>query len=99
MTFKTPTTQALALWAILAGLVFSDIQDHHTRVAAIGFMAAQYERRARGEPLETIENGFRPLVRQAARQAAPWPLLIFVVGAGATVLAGRHYKQTSCRIE
>ena len=83
---------ALALWAVFAAFVFSVIFDFHTRVAAIDFMAAQYQRRISGAPLETIEHGFRPLVRHAARQAAPWPLLIFAIGAGATVLAERHSR-------
>ena len=83
---------ALALWAVFAALTFNVIFDFHTRVAAIDFMAAQYQRRITGAPLETIEHGFRPLVRQAARQAAPWPLLIFVFGAGATVAAERHSR-------
>ena len=83
---------ALALWAVLAALVFSVIFDLHTRVAAMDFMAAQYHRRISGASLETIEHGFRPLVRQAAWQAAPWPLLIFAIGTGATVLAERHSR-------
>jgi hypothetical protein len=83
---------ALALWAVLAALVFSVIFDFHTRVAAMDFMAAQYQRRITGAPLETIDHGFRPLVRRAARQAAPWPMLIFAIGAGATLLAGRHSR-------
>ena len=83
---------ALALWAVFAALVFSVIFDLHTRVAAMDFMAAQYHRRISGAPLETIERGFRPLVRQAALRAAPWPILIFAIGTGATVLAERHSR-------
>lgn len=83
---------ALAVWAVFAALSFSVIFDFHTRVAAADFLAAQYQRRARGLPLDTIERGVRPLVRQAARQAAPWPLLIFAIGAGATLAAERHSR-------
>jgi hypothetical protein len=86
---------ALALWAVFAALAFSVIFDFHTRVAAIDFMAAQYQRRITGAPLETIEHGFRPLVQQAARQAAPWPILIFAIGTGATLIAGRHSRWPS----
>lgn len=86
------TVLTLALWAVFAALVFSVIFDFHTRVAAMDFMAAQYQRRITGAPLETIEHGFRPLVRQAARRAAPWPLLIFAIGTGATLLAERHSR-------
>jgi hypothetical protein len=83
---------ALALWAVFATLVFSVIFDFHTRVAANDFMAAQYQRRITGVPLETIDHGFRPLVRRAARQAAPWPIVILVVAAGATLAAERHSR-------
>lgn len=83
---------ALILWAVLAALVFSVVFDFHTRVAAAGFMAAQHQRRVRGVPLDTIANGFRPLVRAAAWQAAPWPLLILVVATGATLVAERHSR-------
>ena len=83
---------ALGLWAVLASLVFSVVFDFHTRVAAHQFMAAQYQRRLQGTPLQTIENGFRPLVRAAAWHASPWPILILVVGTGATVVAERHSR-------
>jgi hypothetical protein len=83
---------ALALWAVFAALVFSVIFDFHTRIAAIDFMAAQYQRRLVGVPVETIEHGFRPLVRQAAWRAAPWPLLILAIGTGATLVAERHSR-------
>ena len=83
---------ALALWAVLAALVFSVIFDFHTRVAAVHFMAAQFQRRAQGVPVETIEQGFRPHVRQAARQSAIWPLLILALGTGATLAAERHSR-------
>lgn len=83
---------ALALWAVFAALVFSVIFDFHTRVAAIDFMAAQHQRRLAGQPVETIERGFRPLVRQAAWRAAPWPVLICAIGTGATLVAERHSR-------
>ena len=82
----------MALWAVFAALTFSVIFDFHTRVAAMDFMAAQYQRRITGAPLETLDHGFRPLVRHAARQAAPWPMLIFAIGTGATLVAERHSR-------
>jgi hypothetical protein len=83
---------ALTLWAAFAVLAFSVIFDFHTRVAAVHFMAAQFDRRVTGAPVETIEHGFRPLVRQAAWRAAPWPLLILALGTGATLAAERHSR-------
>ena len=85
-------TIAVALWTVFAALVFSVIFDFHTRVAAVHFMAAQYQRRVQGVAVETIEQGFRPLVRQAARQSAVWPLLILALGTGATLAAERHSR-------
>ena len=85
-------TTALTLWAVFAALVFSVIFDFHTRVAAVNFMAAQFQRRQQGAPLETIEHGFRPLVREAAQRAAIWPLLILALGTGATLAAERHSR-------
>ena len=86
------TAVALVLWTVLAVLVFSVVFDFHTRVAAKDFMAAQYQRRLQGVAVETLDNGFRPLVRAAAWKAAPWPLLILAIAAGATVVAERHSK-------
>ena len=83
---------ALALWAVVAALVFSVIFDFHTRVAAMQFMAGQYQRRVQGVPVETIEHGFRPLVRQAAQRSAIWPLVILALGTGAALAAERHSK-------
>ncbi len=86
----SPARVALALWAVLAVAVFSVSFDWQTRVAAWQFMGRQVERRAQGLPLDTIEHGFRPLVRSAARQSALWPLLILFGGTGAVLIAARR---------
>jgi hypothetical protein len=83
---------ALGLWAVFAALVFSVVFDVHTRAAAADFMAAQYHRRVQGAPLATIDGGFRPLMHAAAWRAAPWPIAILVVAAGATLAAERHSR-------
>jgi hypothetical protein len=82
----------LALWAVLAAIVFSVTFDFLTRTAAGEFMVAQAHRRIKGAPLDTIDNGFRPLVREAARRAAVLPALILVLGTGATLVAERHSR-------
>jgi hypothetical protein len=81
---------ALALWAVLAVAVFSVTFDWQTRVAAWQFMGRQVERRAQGLPVDTIENGFRPMVRSAARQSSVWLLLILTGGTGAVLIASRR---------
>ena len=83
---------AIALWAVFALVLFSVTFDVLTRVAAGKFMSAQYHRRVTGVPLETIDNGFRPLMHQAARDAAVWPLLLLALGTGATFAAERHSR-------
>lgn len=83
---------ALALWAVLAVAVFSVRFDWQTRLAARQFMAQQSARRSQGVPVETIEEGFRPMVRSAARQSAVWPALILTGGTGAILIAARRSK-------
>jgi hypothetical protein len=83
---------ALALWAVLAAAVFSVTFDWQTRLAARQFMAQQIARRSQGVPVATIEAGFRPMVRSAARQSAAWPLLILTGGTGAILIAARRSK-------
>ena len=81
---------AVALWAVLAVAVFSVTFDWQTRVAAWQFMGRQVERRAQGLPVDTIENGFRPMVRSAAKQSSVWLLLILTGGSGAVLIASRR---------
>lgn len=81
---------AVALWAVFAVAVFSVTFDWQTRVAAWQFMGRQVERRAQGLPVDTIENGFRPMVRSAARQSSVWLLVILTGGTGAVLLASRR---------
>lgn len=81
---------ALALWTILAMMVFSVTFDWQTRLAGWQFVADQIARRQLGQPLETIDNGFRPQVRAAALQSSRWLLLIAAGGAGAVLVAARR---------
>jgi hypothetical protein len=81
---------ALALWAVLALAVFSVTFDWQTCLAGWQFVHQQVDRRARGLPLETIENGFRPMVRAAALQSSVWLFVILAGGTGAVLLAARR---------
>jgi hypothetical protein len=85
---------ALALWAVLAIAVFSVTFDWQTRQAAWQFMGQQFERRAQGRQLATIEEGFRPMMQAAARQSATWLLLILAGGTGATLIAARRDRRS-----
>ncbi len=84
-----PVKVSLALWAVLAIAVFSIIFDAKTRDAGFDFVRSQVARRAQGAPPDTIDNGFRPHVRTAARESALWPLLILTGGVASTLVAHR----------
>ena len=87
---NAPAKFALALWAILALMVFCVTFDWQTRMAGFDFIRAQTQLRAQGAPLATIENGFRPMVRDAAVRSSLWPAAILAVGGGAVLLAARR---------
>lgn len=80
----------MALWAILALAVFADVFDWKTRQAGFAFVHAQVARRQQGLPLDTIDNGFRPLVRVAAIDAAAWAVPILFAGIGGTLVVSRR---------
>ena len=80
---------SLALWAVLALAVFSIIFDAKTRAAGFAFVTSQTARRAQGAPLDTIDHGFRPRLRAAALESAPWGVLILTGGVAATLVARR----------
>ena len=74
---------ALGLWLLFAIVVFNVRFDWNTRIAGYRFAAAQIDRRAQGLPLQTINDGFRPMVRQSALDASIW--LVAIAGAGAVL--------------
>ena len=86
----TPVKLSLALWLVLALAVFSVVFDAKTRAAGFDFVAAQMARRAQGEPLDTIDNGFRPRLHAAAVESSLWPVLILIGGGGATLIVARR---------
>ena len=78
---------AIGLWWLLAIVVFNVRFDWQTRVANHSFVASQLTRQKQGLPVLTINDGFRPMVRAAARDAAVWPVLIAAAGSVATAIA------------
>ena len=87
---RSSATLALVLWTVFALAVFSVTFDWQTRVAGWRFVAQQFERRAEGRPLETIESGFRPMVRAAALQSSVWLVAILGAGTIAVLVAARR---------
>ena len=81
---------AIGLWIILAIAVFSVSFDWQTRVAGHAFVQAQVLRQRQGQPIVTINDGYTPMVRAAARRSAVWLVVIALGGTAAAVLAARR---------
>lgn len=86
---RRSATLALALWALLAVVVFNVRFDWQTRQAGFRFVESQLARHAAGQPLATIEGGFRPLVGEAARGAGLWMLTVLAAGAAGVTFASK----------
>lgn len=83
---------AVGLWCLLAVVVFSVTFDWETRAAGHAFVASQVARQQAGLPTISINDGFRPMVRAAARHSAVWLVGIATVGIAATTVAGKQKR-------
>ena len=72
---------AMALWFLLAIVVFNVTFDWNARMANRAFVSSQLARHRQGLPVQTINDGFRPMVRAAAVDASKWLVVIAVTGA------------------
>jgi hypothetical protein len=79
----------MALWFLLAIVVFSVRFDWQARMAGHAFVRSQVVRHQQGLPTLSINDAFRPMVRAAARDAAVWFVVIAAAGTMAIVAAGR----------
>ena len=84
-----PAKVAMALWLLLAIVVFNVTFDWQTRVAGYTFLRSQRARQQQGLPTLSINDAFRPAVRDSARQGALWFVLVAAVGTAATTAAAR----------
>ncbi len=82
----------IGLWAVLAFAVFNVTFDWQTRTAGLLFAGEQVRRHATGQPVATINEGFRPMVRAAALRSSMWFGLILGTGVVATAVAARPSK-------
>lgn len=80
---------ALGLWLALAVTVFQVVFDSQTRMAAFRFSQAQLHALERGQPVATINEGFRPMVTAAARRAGLLAAGIAVLGCLTVAWAAR----------
>ena len=85
----------MALWFLLAIVVFNVRFDWLSRMAGHEFVREQLARRQQGLPLQTINDGFRPMVRQSAADAAIWLLLISATGAALTIAASKRQTRNA----
>jgi hypothetical protein len=89
---RRPVRVALGLWLLLAIVVFNVRFDWLTRMAGHAFVRSQIVRHEQGLPTLSINDGFRPMIRAAARRSALWLVAIAAAGAGATALAARAQR-------
>lgn len=87
----------MALWFVLAIVVFSVRFDWETRMAGHAFVHSQVVNEQRGLPLQTINDGFRPMVRTAAIDAGKWLVLIAVAGTVLTIGASKRSRLRDTR--
>ena len=83
---------AIGVWLLLAIVVFNVRFDWQTRMAGHAFVQSQLQRRQQGLPIVSINDGFRPMVRDAARHAAVWLIVIATFGVVSTAAAARVSK-------
>ena len=86
---------ALGLWLLLAVVVFNVRFDWNTRMANYRFASAQIAAHRQGRPVQTINEGFRPMVRQSAAEASRWLALIAVAGTVLTIGASKSTKRNA----
>lgn len=85
-----PVKTTAWLWILLAVIVFNVTFDWNTRMASHAFIASQYQRHRAGQPTLSLNEGFRPMVRDAALRASVWLVAIAATGLAATTLAARR---------
>ena len=89
---RTSARTALALWFLLAIVVFNVRFDWQVRAANHAFVRSQIVRHQQGQPTLTINDAFRPMVRQAAIDGATWLASIAALGALLTFAAARRTR-------
>ena len=89
---RTSVRAAVALWLLLAIVVFNVRFDWQARMANHAFVASQILRHRQGLPTLTINDAFRPMVTAAAQEAALWFLAIAAFGIVATAGAARAHR-------
>jgi hypothetical protein len=87
--------RATALWFLLAIIVFSVRFDWQARMAGHEFVRLQILRQQQDLPVHTINDGFRPMVRDAAIDASRFLVLIASAGALLAYAADRRQQNSA----
>jgi hypothetical protein len=82
---------AFIIWAVFAFVTWNVVFDRHVYVASMRFTQDQIEKFQAGQPINSIETGFRPHVRQAAWEASAWGGSVLAIGVLLSV-AGRRRR-------
>jgi hypothetical protein len=80
----------LIIWAAFAFVTWNVVFDRQVYLAAVEFTQQQIERHQRGEPVRSIDEGFRPRLRDAALRATLWGGSVLVAGIVLASVAGRQ---------
>lgn len=78
----------VGLWLAAAVIAWNVVFDRAVWQAGEAFAEANVARHARGEPLPTLEEAYRPEVRRAALAASAWAGALLVAGAAAAAKFG-----------
>ncbi|HYB95591.1 MAG TPA: hypothetical protein VEC39_11490 [Vicinamibacterales bacterium] len=84
-----PAAVAIGLWLALAIIVFNVRFDWQTRIAGHVFVQSQLARHRQGLPPVSINDGFRPMVRDAAGEAALWLMAVSGFGLASVIAVQR----------
>jgi hypothetical protein len=86
---------AVALWAVLAFVVWNVVFDAEIKQAEVDYLTRQALHQAGRGPAVALFAVMRPAVGHAARMAALWALPVAVAGIAATLFAARRLRARS----
>ena len=84
---------ALLVWAAFAFVTWNVVFDRDVYVAAVQFTQQQIEQHERGQPVASIEQAYRPQVREAAVRAAVWGGAVLAAGILLVTIASRQGRR------
>ena len=90
MRDRTVRRAAFIIWAAFAFVTWNVVFDRHVYMASMHFTQDQIEKFQAGQPIDSIERGFRPHVRQAAWEASAWGGSVLATGLGLALALRRR---------